>query len=450
MSYTSEIELREQIRRLDANAAGRKMTDDERQTWNDLNGKLEEMRKRRGRLQEFASRSRNLEHTFEATATPRRIESRDEGLRAIEANLDAHVGDSADRLDEMLRSHDPVGLGGRYLRAVANPHYLSAFGKMVADPSTGHLRFTPEEGEAVRLVTAVEAERAMNEGTGSSGGYAVPYVLDPSIIASGSGATNPIRQIARVVTIVGSNEWKGVSSDGVVAAYSAEATEASDGTPTLAQPDIKAAKWNVFVPFSIEVDQDWSSLQTELVTMAEDAKSVLEATKFLTGTGSNEPGGILNIGGTGGLTTTQRVQTAVSATYAVGDPWLLKAQIPPRFIARATFAAAPAVWDKTYRFVGTNSVEPLQMPSRDGAFLGRSKVEWSTMATATTTGTKLIVGGDFSKYVIVDRLGMQVELIPHLFGASNRFPTGQRGLYMFGRTGAGVVAANAFRYLEVL
>ena len=45
---------------------------------------------------------------------------------------------------------------------------------------------------------------------------------------------------------------------------------------------------------------------------------------------------------------------------------------------------------------------------------------------------------------------MTEELVPHLFGATNRFPTGQRGLFAIWRTGAGTVAANALRYLEVL
>jgi predicted phage gp36 major capsid-like protein len=39
--------------------------------------------------------------------------------------------------------------------------------------------------------------------------------------------------------------------------------------------------------------------------------------------------------------------------------------------------------------------------------------------------------------------------IPHLFVATNRFPTGQRGLFAIWRTGGGVTAANALRYLEV-
>jgi predicted phage gp36 major capsid-like protein len=43
---------------------------------------------------------------------------------------------------------------------------------------------------------------------------------------------------------------------------------------------------------------------------------------------------------------------------------------------------------------------------------------------------------------------MSAELIPHLLGAT-RLPTVQRGLYAYWRTGANVVAPNAFRYLEV-
>jgi HK97 family phage major capsid protein len=72
------------------------------------------------------------------------------------------------------------------------------------------------------------------------------------------------------------------------------------------------------------------------------------------------------------------------------------------------------------------------------------------MGTGTTTGTKLIIAGDFQAgYLIADRLGMSVELVPHLFGATSRFPKGQRGLFAIWRTGGGVLAQNAFRYLEV-
>jgi HK97 family phage major capsid protein len=67
------------------------------------------------------------------------------------------------------------------------------------------------------------------------------------------------------------------------------------------------------------------------------------------------------------------------------------------------------------------------------------------MAT-TVAGTVAAYGSIADAYTIVDRVGMQVELIPHLFGA-NRQPTGQRGLYAFARVGGGVVNENAIRRL---
>jgi hypothetical protein len=45
---------------------------------------------------------------------------------------------------------------------------------------------------------------------------------------------------------------------------------------------------------------------------------------------------------------------------------------------------------------------------------------------------------------------MTAELLSQLFGATNRFRPGQREAYIaYWRTGSAVVAANAFRYLQV-
>jgi predicted phage gp36 major capsid-like protein len=199
---------------------------------------------------------------------------------------------------------------------------------MMANPTTGHLRFSPAEVEAVRVAGAVEAERNLNVTTGSAGQFAIPFDLDPSIILTGTGVANPLRDLATVDTTAVTT-WKGVSSDGVVSE----------------PPQIITQKAFASIPVTIEATQDWSNLQPELTRLFADSKNVLEATKFLLGSGTNEPGGILNIGGTGGLTTTPRVQTTTVAVYAVGDPWLLKAAIPPRFLNTSSFVAAPAIWD---------------------------------------------------------------------------------------------------------
>jgi HK97 family phage major capsid protein len=380
-------------------------------------------------------------------------EARDAGLRTLERYVDSGElrPDAAEHLDALITRRDPTGLDARYLAAVGDPNYNLAFGKLLADPVQGHLRFSPEEVEAVRAVAAVEAQRALGTTTGAAGAFAIPFTLDPSVILSSNGALNPIREVARTFTIA-TKEWKGVSSDGVTAAYVAEATEATDASPTLAQPTITTAQGRAFVPFSIEIGMDWGAIQEELVRLISDARDVVDATQFLTGNGSNAPVGLLAIGTTGSLTTSQRVQTDVAATLDIDDVWDLKGNLAnSRFFSNSRFAGNPGMLDRIYRFTPAGSTtEPQAMPTRDGALCGRPTIEWSTMVNTTTTGSRVLVVGDFQNYLVADRLGMTVELIPHLFGATNRFPTGQRGLYAYWRTGTVVAVPNAFRYLEVL
>lgn len=158
---------------------------------------------------------------------------------------------------------------------------------------------------------------------------------------------------------------------------------ATDATPPLVGPRITTQHGRAFVQFTFEAWQDDAGLDAHLQTLIADARSALNASMFLTGSGVNQPPGILNIGALNGLTTTQRIPTTTVATYAVGDPCLLKAAIPARFINSTTFAAAPVTFDVTFMLVGGNRTEPFQFGNGDrGAdFLGRPKVEWSTMGT---------------------------------------------------------------------
>ena len=58
-------------------------------------------------------------------------------------------------------------------------------------------------------------------------------------------------------------------------------------------------------------------------------------------------------------------------------------------------------------------------------------------APTTQTTTALdqeILLGDFSQFVVADRLGSSAEFIPHLFSTSNGRPTGERGMFFTWRT----------------
>lgn len=77
--------------------------------------------------------------------------------------------------------------------------------------------------------------------------------------------------------------------------------------------------------------------------------------------------------------------------------------------------------------------------------LGRPVYEASDFPTFTgTTGAaNILVVGDWSNYIIFDRIGStRVELVPHLLGSNGR-PTGQRGILAYFRTGADVASTGA-------
>ncbi|CEZ39288.1 phiRV1 phage protein [Mycobacterium tuberculosis] len=71
-----------------------------------------------------------------------------------------------------------------------------------------------------------------------------------------------------------------------------------------------------------------------------------------------------------------------------------------------------------------------------------------TVDSAVTATNHPLVLGDWKQFLIGDRVGSMVELVPHLFGP-NRRPTGQRGFFAWFRVGSDVLVRNAFRVLKV-
>jgi HK97 family phage major capsid protein len=218
-------------------------------------------------------------------------------------------------------------------------------------------------------------QRAMNVTTGSAGAFAIPLDLDPTILSTGSGSLNPIRRIAKVITTTG-DIWKGVSADAPTAAYQAEASEMADASPTLAQPSITTQRGTAFVPVSYELWMDWPAdqLVAELRSLLTESKDNLDSAKWFNWSGTNEPVGLLSIGTTGALSTTQRVQTATTAVTALADVYSLKQAIGSRkFIENATWAVHPNVLDIFYRFVSSRQgrVNSLLRKGRHGLHSSR-------------------------------------------------------------------------------
>ncbi|MEU2790367.1 hypothetical protein [Streptomyces sp. NPDC007100] len=65
-----------------------------------------------------------------------------------------------------------------------------------------------------------------------------------------------------------------------------------------------------------------------------------------------------------------------------------------------------------------------------------------------STPIKILLLGDFKWFLIVDKVGTSVELIPHLFGGTADYPTGQRGMYAVWCNSSKALDSNAFRLLK--
>lgn len=337
----------------------------------------------------------------------------------------------ADRAPESART-----LAQQWMSVAGSAEYESAFCRMIADPISAPAEMDDRERAAWRAAHSIR--NALGED--GSGSALVPVQLDPSIMLTSAGTINPLRQVARTVRIA-TSEWRGVSSAGVVAEWVAEHGEASDGTPSLSQPTVPVHRLDCWVPFSVELEGDQAALLGELGTILRDSYDVLTSTAFTTGSGTGQPSGLIP-----GATS---IATATAGTFAAADVYATQNALPPRFSAGASWLGNIAVLNLLSQFTTPNGSRQFpEVSANPPALLRKPLRELSDMsASATTTGSRFLAYGDYQKaFVIADRIGTVIEVVPTVFGPNQR-PTGDRGLFMWARTGSAVVNAAAVRVL---
>ena len=332
---------------------------------------------------------------------------------------------------------DASGRVARHVVAAASDAYRTGWAKAI----TGHeYLLESDEREALSAVRAASL-------TDGEGGYAVPVHLDPTLVLTAQTGYDPMRQIARLETTV-TDTWSGLTSAGVSASFDAEAAEVSDDAATLVNPSITPAKAQVFVPFSIEIGQDWANMAGDVATLFAEAKEALEATAFITGSGSDAPVGLITA--LLAASTTSGVDATTASTFGVEDVYLVHEALPRVSRMKASWMAHILIQNNIRQF-GTTSLSEQTVDLMAGGIpqlLGKPLYESTAMDSVVTTDAEILVFGDFKKYVIVDRVGFNVEFIPHLFATANNLPSGQRGWYGYWRVGGDSIDDDAFRYLQ--
>ena len=316
-------------------------------------------------------------------------------------------------------------------------------------------------GGQPRILSDHEARAAMSL-TAGNGGVLIPQFLDASIVGhlTNDGITNPIRQIASVAQIT-VDQWDGVTTAGVTAAFLAEGAQVTDNTPTFVGPTITPAKEAAWIFGSYEMLSDSSFDQVGYLIA--DAFDRLEGAAFITGTGSGQPYGLITqLSGAGPVVAGTSQLSTTNGTFVPDDVYALDNALGPRFRNNASFvtsqyfanvirAATDAKENFWSSFGGGMAPELIGYPVYRASTMATYPVMGAVGATTITSGSAdyPIILGDFSMYQIVDRIGTSIMYEPMIKSTGNNRPTGQAGWFAFRRTGADILTSNAFKTLKL-
>ncbi|WP_370077898.1 phage major capsid protein [Streptacidiphilus sp. MAP12-16] len=467
IKYTPEADISRRREELAAEARqildrqdGDALDGDSEREFNDIENALDVLRKRAdsyARLHAAAARPGCLENGSDSgPGGQRRDDANNASPRdALSRQLDGYVSRnempaSAAERAAALADSSPIAM--RLTAALSDPAYVRAFTKGLSG-ERGHLLWDGEEAAAYRRAEAVASEmRAMVASTTTSGGFQIPTVIDPTLRLSDAGSISPIRNLAQTRVEIGT-EFRPVTSAAVTNAWLAEGGEVDDGSPTLASPSIKGFKASSFVPFSFEYETAaYGGALADLSRLLTDGYDQLTAKAFVNGNGTTQPQGLV----TALADTGQEIAPTTPETFAAADVFKMQNALGPRFQPNASWLFQLSTINALMQMETTNGA--LKFPSLQEdppTLLRRAVGEASDMdgvsaiVTTATADHYVAMYGDWkAAYTIVDFATQRIELVPHILGANQR-PTGERGLLLWARVGAGLVIPGAAVLLDV-
>lgn len=341
---------------------------------------------------------------------------------------------------EVSDSENMVDFKGFYMRhsskAYCNGFFKRASGRDYA--------LTQEEIAALEDAHRYDSMRGLST-TAANGGAMIPTFLDPSVVLTNNGTASSIREISRVESGT-VNVWNGVSSAGITLAWSTEGGDSTDVAPTFLSPSVTAYKWHGTVPVTIEAFEDIANLGNTVAMMIAESRERFLAQYYATGSGSSQPYGI--VGALSGLTGTARQSVhSTNSAFTVTDFQNAYLALGPRYQPNATWVSSLTYANRVRNF-GTTSYADRSTTLREGVgdtLMNKPWKEVSDMTTALSTASNYaFVYGDFSNFLIYDRIGTEVEFIPLLMSPGNALPNGRRGWYCYGRAGSDSINDTGF------
>ncbi|WP_051534689.1 phage major capsid protein [Deefgea rivuli] len=294
--------------------------------------------------------------------------------------------------------------------------------------------------------------KALNLGTDTDGGYAVPEEIDRSIIQLERNLV-PMRQIANVITVGTEDYKKLVNSGGAVAGWVGE---------TAARPETAAPKLGQVAPFFGELYANPAATQKMLDDVFFDAEAWLaselsitfgekENAAFTSGDGVSKAKGILAYANavtsdaTRALGTLQYVVSGAAATINADALLDLVYALKSGYRANASWMMNPltiSILRKLKDVDGQYIWRPGLDAGEPSTLLSKAIVENDDMPIVAANSLP-IAFGDFKRgYTIADVRGTRVLRDPYTNKPYVSF-------YTTKRVGGGVMDSNAIKLLKV-
>lgn len=314
-----------------------------------------------------------------------------------------------------------------------------------AGRETGQAGPSPDEyrdsfWQAMRTGAFSPELRALSYGADTAGGYAVPDAFRRELIQA-LNEENVIRQYATVFTTTsGILSIPTISAHGS-ASWKTEAAAYAESDETFGEVQLSAYKATCLIKVSEELLAD-SAFPLESYLATEFGRRIgrLEETAFTTGSGSNQPTGVVGgstLGVTAAATNAVTADELVDLYHSLGRAyrnravWLM-ADSTVKAIRKLVTGVSG---DKTYLWSpGLGAGEP-------DTLLGRPVVV-SQDVVALAASAKTIIFGDLSYYYIGDRQMISMQRLNELYAGN-----GQIGFRMFKRTDGKLALATAAYHL---
>ena len=297
--------------------------------------------------------------------------------------------------------------------------------------------------------------KAMNVGTPADGGYAVPIQQDRDIMRLLTDLS-PMRQVCRVMTVGTEGYRKLVNLGGTASGWVGE-TDARPATagPTLAQ--LKPSFGELYANPEVTqkaLDDIFFDVEGELSQDISESFAVLEGKAFLSGTGTNQPVGLLTAKTSAeadsarAFGTVQHIATGVADNFPAKDPadilidliYSMKAgyRTGAQFMVNSMTLATMRKWKDGQ---GNYIWQPAIQNGQPGSIFGYGYVTNEDMPSAGAGAIPVVFGNFQQAYIIFDRVGIRSLRDPY---TNKPFV----GFYTTKRVGSMIANTQAVKFLK--